>query len=175
MKAVKAYFLNLLLREKMLCVAFVLIIAGWWFSSFAGRAALFARTFRQTTETLTAQDGWLARRNEIETASKRAISQLDPARTYDSTRLQSEISTLSAGLPDPDIEPRPDQRADQFTVHSVQFSVHRAEFVSLERFYLEVSKLSPYINIEDCSINVDLADPSKLNASMQISSVEIVK
>jgi len=175
MKAVKAYFLNLFLREKLLFVAFVLAIAVWWFSNLAGRTARFAGDFRQTTKTIADQNGWLARRNEIETASKRAISQLDPARTYDSTRLQSEISTLSAGLPDPDIEPRPDQRADQFTVHSVQFSVHRADFVSLERFYLEVSKLSPYINIEECSINVDPANPAQLDSSMQISSVEIVK
>lgn len=175
MKALKAYFLTRLLREKILFVGFVLLIALWWLSSFAGRAARFARTFSATGNDLSIQRGWLAKKDSVEAEAKRAIAQLDPSRTLDSTRLQSEINTLATGLPNTQIDPRPSERTDQFAVHSVQFSVRRVDFVSLERFYLELSKRAPYISIEQCSISADRANPSLLTATMQISSVEIVK
>ncbi|HZP59739.1 MAG TPA: hypothetical protein VFB27_05395 [Opitutaceae bacterium] len=175
MKAFKAYFLNLALREKVLLVAFILLIAFWWLSNFGGRAVRFGRDFHATSDDLKIQRAWLAKRESVEADAKRAIAQLDPSRTLDSTRLQSEINTLANGLPNTQIDPRPSERTDQFAIHSVQFSVRRVDFVSLERFYLELSKRAPYISIEQCSISADRATPAQLTATMQISSVEIVK
>ncbi|HTQ32511.1 MAG TPA: hypothetical protein VMI53_14975 [Opitutaceae bacterium] len=175
MKAFKAYFLNLLLREKILFVGFVLLIAVWWLSNLAGRAGRFAQAFSATSDDLRTQQSWLAKKESVEADAKRAIAQLDPARTLDSTRLQSEINTLATGLPNTQIDPRPSDRSDQFAVHSVQFSARRVDFVALERFYLELSKRAPYISIEQCSISADRATPAQLTATLQISSVEIVR
>ncbi len=175
MKAFRTYFLTLLLREKVLLVGFVLIVAAWWFSSFAGRAGRFVRDFHRTSEDLAVQRDWLARRNDVDAASKRAIAQLDPARTLDAARLQGELNTLVAGLPNTTIDGRPDERTDQFAVHTVQFSVRKVEWSALQHFYLELGKHAPYISIEQCSLIADLSNPAQLNATMQISSVEIVR
>jgi hypothetical protein len=174
MKVFKAYFLNFRRLEKILFVAFMLFVAALWFSSLAGRVGRFAHDFHATTETLRDQRDTLAMRADVEAAAKRAIAQLDPASTLDSTRLQGELNTLATGLSNT-IDPRPSERSDQFAIHSVQLSIRRADFVALERFYLDLSKRSPYINIEQCSINADNANPTQLNVTMQISSVEIVK
>jgi hypothetical protein len=175
MKVLRTYFLNLLLREKILLVGFVLVFAIWWFSSFAGRAGRFARDFHHTSEDLAAQRDWLARRDDVDAASKHAIAQLDPARTLDATALQGVLNTLAASLPNNTIDARPDERTDQFAVHTVQFSVHKAEWSALQRFYVELGKRAPYISIEQCSLIADRANPAQLNATMQISSVEIAR
>jgi hypothetical protein len=44
---------------------------------------------------------------------------------------------------------------------------------ALKTFYLALGKRSPYIGIEQFSVQVDRANPALLNASFQISSVEI--
>jgi hypothetical protein len=57
----------------------------------------------------------------------------------------------------------------------VQFSVRKASWEALQHFYAELSRHSPYISIEQCSISADRANPAQLNATMQISSVEIAR
>lgn len=175
MKVLRTYFLNLLLREKVLLVGFVLIFAVWWFSSFAGRAGRFVRDFHRTSEDLAVQRDWLGRHDDVEAASKHAIAQLDPSRTLDSAALQGVLNTLAAGLPNTQIDARPDERTDQFAVHTVQFSVRKVEWSALQHFYVELGKRAPYISIEQCSLIADRANPAQLNATMQISSVEIVR
>jgi hypothetical protein len=51
--------------------------------------------------------------------------------------------------------------------------VTKVDWASLKQFYLALSKRSPYIGIEQFSLQVDRANPTVLNASFQISSVEI--
>ena len=57
----------------------------------------------------------------------------------------------------------------------MQFSVRRAELGALLRFYEEVSKRAPYITIEQLTLQADRANPALLNASIRVSSVEIVR
>jgi hypothetical protein len=174
MKAVKAFFLGRLLTEKILLTGFLLIIAVLGFFHVLRDVRRFWFDFRNTTMILTAQRTSLDGRAETEAKVKRALSQLDPSRTLDSARLQGDLNTL-ATMPDTTIEARPDEPADQFIKHSVQFSVRKVDWSSLQQFYVELSKRAPYINIEQCSISADRANPTQLNATMLISSVEIAK
>jgi hypothetical protein len=175
MKALKAFFIGRLLTEKILLNGFLLLIAFWWFSHVAHRVAVFSREFRNTATILHAQRTSLAGRAETEARVKRALGQLEPARTLDSARLQGDLNTMAAGLPNTQIDARPDEPADQFIVHRVQFSVRKVDWATLQHFYVELSKRSPYISIEQCSISADRANPAELSATMLISSVEIAR
>jgi hypothetical protein len=175
MKAFKAFFLSRLLTEKILITGFLLIIAVWWFSHLVRRAGGLGVDFRNTTMILTAQKKSLDGRAETEAKVKHALSQLDPARTLDSARLQGDLNTLATGLPNTTIDARPDEPADQFIKHSVQFSVRKVDWSTLQQFYIALSKHAPYISIEECSISADRTNPAELNATMLISSVEIAK
>ncbi|MDE3083631.1 MAG: hypothetical protein KGJ37_00235 [Verrucomicrobiota bacterium] len=175
MKALKLFFLNRLMREKVLLLGFALLAAATWFSSAAGRLVRFGRGFSETSKLMSAQKKLLADRTKIEAKAQRAAAQLDPSRTLDSARLQGELNTLAAGLPNVTIDARPSQQTDQFAVNSVQFSVRKVSWEALLRFYVELSKHSPYISIEQCSVVADRANPAQLDATMQIFSVEIAR
>jgi hypothetical protein len=175
MKAIKAYFLHRLLLEKILLTGFLLLVAVLWLSSVARRAGGFGIDFRNTSTILAAQRTSLAGRAETEAKVKRALAQLDPARTLDNARLQGDLNTMATGLPNTQIDARPDDTGDLFIKHSVQFSVRKVDWDALQHFYVELSKRAPYISIEECRISANKANPAELSATMLISSVEIEK
>ena len=59
-------------------------------------------------------------------------------------------------------------------MHTVQFNLLKMDWDGLKRFYLELTKRSPYIGIEQFSLQAERANPAVLNASLRVSSVEIV-
>ena len=91
------------------------------------------------------------------------------------TRLLAEVSALASdnGLKSTTIGEAKDSPIGQFSVHSLQLSVTKVDWGTLKQFYLELGKRSPYIGIEQYSMQVDRANPTLLNASFQLSSVEI--
>jgi hypothetical protein len=175
MKVLKAFFLSRLLPEKILLAGFLLLIAALGLSHAAHDTSRLWGEFSNTTMILSAQRTSLNGRADTEAKVKRALSQLDPASTLDSARLQGDLNTLATGLPGTSIDPRPDEPADQFIKHSVQFSVRKVDWSALQQFYVALSKRAPYISIEQCSISADRTNPNQLNATMLISSVEIAK
>ena len=173
----KAFFFTRHVREKILLVAFTALIAAVWLSAWSDRLARFWREQRRTSIELNNQQAYLNERSRIEEDARKAVQHLDPARTFDAARLVGELGTIanSAGLTNTSSEsPRTDQTSE-FAVNSVQFSVRRAELGALLRFYEEVSKRAPYITIEQLTLQADRANPALLNASIRVSSVEIVR
>ena len=175
MSALKAYFLNRLLREKLLLVIITALAALVLLSNFSGRVIRAWRAQHSTTITLTEQQEWLTNRVTIEAGAGRAVKNLDPARTLDDTQLVGELNALARaqGLKFASDSPRT-ERSGQFAVHTVQFNLLKMDWDALKRFYLELTKRSPYIGIEQFSLQSERTNPTLLNASLRVSSVEIV-
>ena len=179
MKALKAFFLSRLMREKALLLAFVGIFAAIWLTSFVGRASAFTRSFRQTTGDLDQQRKVLDSRQSIEAAAKKAIAQFDPAKTYNLSNLIAAVNQLAtaADLKNSPIESFPDTATPQFVMHSVRFRAvvpsddQGFGYLKLRKFYLEVGKKSPYIGIEQCAMVVS---GTNITAEFKLSAVEIV-
>lgn len=176
MKPLRAFFLGRLFREKLLLVAIALLVAVTMLSAFSRRAAAFWRTERATTLTLAEQQQWLQNRAAIEAGAQQAVKNLDPARTLDDTRLVGELNALarSQGLRFTNDTPQT-ERSGQFAVHTVQFNLQKCDWESLKRFYLALTQRSPYVGIEQFSLQADRASPAQLNASLRVSSVEIIR
>jgi hypothetical protein len=174
-RTLRAFFLARLLREKVLLTGFVVMVAAVWLSSIAGRTGRFLREVRATTSSLNEQHLWLSNRATIEAQAQASASRLDAVRTLDATRLMAEASAIGAeaGLKNTTIGEAKDASSGQLSVHTLQFNVTKADWATLKQFYLELSKRSPYIGIEQFSMQVDRANPALLNANFQISSVEI--
>ena len=172
----KAFFLSRALREKILMVALIVGAAAMWLSAAGKRAGAFWREASATSADLKDQEMVLGQREAIEQRSLAAIGQLDPSRTFDQARLQSEINTIvnAAGLGSKaSISTAPSDKAGQFSVHSVQVRIVNADFKSLTDFYRELQKRSPYIGI----VSFDLASTSAANGHvltqvMKISSMQ---
>jgi len=176
MRALKAYFLSRLLREKLLLVLFVALGAMMWLSNFSKRTSAALRAYHKATAELATQQQWLDNRKSIETAALQAVKNLDPAKTLDDTRLVGDLSALARenNLKFTNDTPRTD-RSGQFAVHTVQVTLPRADWDSLMKFYVALVRRSPYIGLEQLSLASDRANPQLVNASLRISSVEIVR
>jgi hypothetical protein len=176
-RTLRTYFLARLFREKLLLTAFAVLAAAIWFQSLAKRTARFVREVHTTTANLDEQSIWLSNRDKIEAQARAAASQLDAVRTLDATRLLAEVAAMAgeAGLKNTTSGESQDQSNGQFSVHTLRFNVTRADWDSIKTFYLALQKRSPYIGIEQFSLQSDRANSTLLNASIRISSVEIAR
>jgi len=171
----KAFFLSRILREKILLLAFAALGAAIWFSSVSDRVEGRWREIRRTSADLDVQRRWLMQSERISREASAAIEHLDPSRTFDNVRLQSELNTLASGahLANYDVSDSRTESTSQFAVHTVQFSARNADIGSLVAFYTELGKRAPYISIEQFSLDSNRSNPALLNASWRVSSVEI--
>ncbi len=174
-RTLKAFFLARYFREKLLLTGFAVLAAAIWLSSLSGRTRRFVREVHVTTSSLTDQALWISNRSKIEASAQAAAAQLDAARTLDATRLLAEVAAIAndAGLKNPTTSESQDQSNGQFSVHTLRLNVTRADWDSIKAFYIGLQKRSPYIGIEQFSLQVDRANAALLNASLRISSVEI--
>jgi hypothetical protein len=155
----------------------VAMLAAFWLSSFSGRAGAFLTTRRNLDADLADQAQWLANRQAIEDSARKAASRLDPSRTLDGTRLLAEMSAMAreAGLLNTSGGESQDVGSGQFTIHTLEFNILKADWGSLKAFYVALQRRSPYIGIEQFQTTVDRANPALLNVNFRVSSVEIAR
>jgi hypothetical protein len=176
--SLKAFYMGRHIREKILLAGWFVVVAAVWLSSYFGRTTHFYRSVVQTNFILKDQAHWLSNRASIEAQAQAAAGKLDAVRTLDATRLLAEVSAIAADsglVKNTTSGESKDSPIGQFSVHTMQFNVTKVDWLSLKQFYLSLSKRSPYIGIEQFSMQVDRANPSLLSANFQISSVEIQK
>lgn len=177
MNTLKLWFLARLPREKMLVLAFVLIGAVIWLSASFDRLRRERNTLTLARGELNTQAVWLENRSAIEAAAAAAVKNLDPARTFDASFLVSQINQIAqrSGLQGYNVEPPRTQRSPQFAVHTVLFTVRRAELAALLRFNQELEAKAPYIGLEQVNLRVDRGAVGMVSADFQIASVELVR
>jgi hypothetical protein len=176
-RTLRAFFLGRLLREKVLLLVFVLIGALWWLTAFNKRATIFWREKHQTTVELADQTRWLQNEEKIKADADRAAKGFDPSRTLDANRLVGAINDAAskAGLKNnygtsgmPTTETN-----GQLKIHTVQYNVTGADFEMLERFYLNLHKLAPYVGVESFALVGRGSNSPLLNLQLRVSSVEL--
>jgi hypothetical protein len=176
MRTLRRFFLGRLLREKLMLVAFVALGVAMWLSAFSGRANRAWQAHSGLSSDLAEQSQWLANREAIETGAVNAVQNLDPARTFDDTRLVGELSALGKEHNlRYTIDTPQTARSGQFAMHTVQINLTRSDWDTLRRFYMALSRRSPYVGIEQFALSADRANPAQLNAQLRVSSVEIVR
>ncbi|MGH7996307.1 MAG: hypothetical protein ACREFX_08145 [Opitutaceae bacterium] len=173
----RALFLARPAREKLLILVLVVAVAAIWLSSLIGRAGAFAAKARGSSAQLKTQALWISRRDRIETYAREEASHLDPSQTLDGLRLNGTVQDLAqaAGLTGYNIAPGQDLSNGNFAFHTVNVSIQRASWDAIENFYHRLQQRAPYIGIESFSLLADRANPALLNASLSVSSVEIVR
>jgi len=176
MNPVKAWFFSRVFREKLLVLALVLTGAIIWLSSASDHLKAKLGAFRRAEQTLATQQVWINAAPQIKQAAEAAVQNLDPAKTYNSTFLVSEILGIAgrSGLT-VNTDPPRTQRSPQFSVHTAQVTTRRAELGSLIRFYQELASKAPYLGLEQIQIQGDRSNPGMVNATLQVASVELVR
>jgi len=172
----RAYFFSRHLREKLLLVVFVLIVAVLWLSNLFGRLDGFRHDVYQTSLKLAEQKQWLSHRVAIEHSARQAASIFDPARTLNGTQLLAAVNAIAAeaGLRTTSSAGAQDVSNGEFAVHTIQFNITKVDWDSLQSFYKSLQQRSPYIGIDEFQLAADHANRALLSANLKISSVEIV-
>lgn len=163
-------------REQLLVTLFVILGALVWLTGASGRLRTQWAGWRATQGDLAAQQLWLDRRQEIEASSVAAVRNLDPARTFDATRLVATVTSLAGGAGlQPTIDSPVTQRTAQFAYHTVKVTFRRANLPALLKFYDELTKQAPYLSLEQIAMQTERAAPGQLNVTLQLSATQIVK
>jgi len=170
----KAFFLSRLFREKLLLLGLILMAAATWLSSASNRTARFCKTFSDTSKLLASQHELLAQQSKVEAEAKAAIEHLEPSKTFDGVRLQAEVDAIAkrTGVINYSADNVQTERVSQFSMNSMQLQIRNADYATLVKFYLELSKQAPYIGIEQFRLTVT---NFKHSVAMRVSSVEIAK
>lgn len=182
-KAFKAFFLARQLREKLLLLAFVGAGVAIWFSSFAGRARSFWLAVQNTNATLANQNTWLAKAPEIDARTKAAAAKLDPLKTYNANSLLGVIDRLAKEEfgNKVTISTEPSKTSGQFATHSVVASINasntEADWGLLQKFYADLQKLSPYVSLEELTIQTSNAGRpgGTMTVRLRATSVEVIR
>ena len=174
-RTLRAFFLSRLLREKLLLLAFIAIGTIWWLSAFATRGSVFWRDQRSTTATLAEQQIWLDGRAKIEADAQKAASRLDPARTFNLSRLSTEVRNLAtqAGIRTFNTNFQPSVSNGQFSFHTLTFTANNLDWETLKKFYQSVQGRAPYIGFDQFTLL--LAPNNTHSITVRISSVEIAR
>lgn len=173
--ALRAFFLGRLLREKLLLVAFAVLGVLMWLSSEGKRASAFWRQQHQTGLDLADQQMWLSNQTKLEEAARKAAESLEPAKTLDSSHLLATVGSLAAeaGLRATNSGVPTNDNSGQIAVHTLPYTVNRADWASLKKFYQSLSAKSPYIGLEKFSMQSNPANQAQLNLTITVSSVEV--
>jgi hypothetical protein len=149
-RTLRAYFFGRHLREKVLLVALVLIVAVLWLSNLLGRLERFRHDTYQTSLKLEEQKQWLAHRSIIENSARKAASIFDPARTLDGTQLLAAVNSIArdTGLSTTSSSGSQDVSNGEFAVHTIEFNITKVDWDALQAFYFALQQRTPYIGID---------------------------
>jgi len=176
-KALRGYFLSRTIREKMLVLGLIAVLAVVWVSRLLKRTAATSGSLSAKGMDLREQQGWLNEQQAIERRSKAATENLDRSKTFDSVRLQGKMYEIAkaAGLgPNTKISGLPPVPTNLFKYNTVQvqiLNVASSAYGSLLNFENEIHKYSPYIGIESAQVRVN-PSTSQLTLQMRVFSVE---
>lgn len=174
MPLARPLFLSLSLRERLLIVTFILVMLGIW-GLYLNRALRtdFA-THRSASVELETQALLFGSEDAIKQRLEEALANLDSARTYSANQLEGRIDDLARGLGLKfDLSSAVTQDSDIFATHVLRLRIDNGNLSDLVRFNAEIQKESPYIVLNQCQISANQRDQRLLDASFEISSIEL--
>lgn len=169
----RKYYFKLAVRERVLFLCFLSLVAVLWSWGGTARAhRLLQRLGSYRTEVAT-QELWLGKRAQIDALSRQAAQHLQPELTMDSTKLFSEVNRLAQGL-SYDVGGQRTEQSGRIAIHLVQLNLRKVDMAALLRFYAELQKRAPYLGIEQCEFVSDRSEAGRLNASFRIYAIQVV-
>lgn len=172
----RAFYKRTTLREKLLTLVFIIVIAALWANSWLGRLGAWNDARRSSSVELQTQQQWLDRSEEYATGLARALERVDPSKTFEASKLSEEVDKLlrSSGLSaKADIDPVRTREGEIFNDHNLRVRLDRITLAQLIDFSEALRQNSPYINIESVRINANRRNPEELSVRFEINSFDL--
>ncbi len=178
MKALKAYFLSLQLRGKLLLASLVVIGALIWLTVFSGKAGVFWRKESGRLATIKRQETVLKSRDAVEQRAVTASATLKPGSSLNANELSSQLNQILMGAgirnASSSIVPAKDAPNSKLSLHSVRASASNVSWDSLRNFYEAVEKRRPYIAIDELTVNFT-PQTAMHSIAVKVSSIQVTQ
>lgn len=176
MTLLRSLFLTLSLRERVLLVLFLATIAVLWALYLTRSLQRDANNLRASAQQLADQEFLFSREDDIALRLAEALANLDSGRTYSASQLVGKIDVLARSLGairSYDLSAPITQDGDIFATHLVRLRIDQGNIDALVAFNEAIQRETPYIVLNQCQISANQRDPRLLDASFEISSIEL--
>ncbi|HKK19082.1 MAG TPA: hypothetical protein VJ952_10420 [Opitutales bacterium] len=173
---IKALYKRMSLREKLLTLAFILVILFLWGNHWLGRLSEWNEQRKFTASELEFQRQTLARGPEFTAGLERALKRVDPSKTYAAAQLSGRVDNLlrSTGLSgQADIDPVRTREGEIFNDHNLRVRLNRISIDELVDFNARLKEDTPYINIQSVRIAANRRSPEELDVRFEINSFDL--
>lgn len=174
MRLLRQLFLSISLRERALIVAFLGTILALWLLVILRALRADISELRTAGVQLEFQELQIARADEVKARLTEALANLDSTRTYGANQLVGKIDGIAReiGLRY-DLSTASTRDSDIFATHAVRLRVDNGNLSDLARFNQILQEESPYIVLNQFQISSNQRDPRLLDASFEISSIQL--
>jgi hypothetical protein len=172
----KALYKRTSLREKLLTLAFILVILFLWGNNWAKRLSQWNDSRIFTANELTLQKQMLARGPEFTKGLERALERVDPSKTYAANQLSGRIESLlvQAGISGKaDFASVRTREGEIFNDHNIRVGLDRISIDQLIKFNALLKEDTPYINIQSVRIAANRRNPEELDVRYEINSFDL--
>lgn len=179
MKALKAYFLSLQTRERILVASLCVIAAVVVLSLFTKKATVFWRKESALMTRINGQNVVIASRDVVEKRARDASSKLVPGLSLSQVQLQSSVNQTArdAGIMGNSLQisnlPDTNVAGSNLALHSIRLSFSGVAWAPLGAFYTALEKRRPYITIEEMTVTVPDQRTGLHAVQMKLSSIEV--
>lgn len=173
---IKAIYKRTSLREKLLTLAFILVILLLWGNNWLGRLSEWNDQRKLTANELSIQKAILERSPEFTEGLKRALARVDPAKTRTASELSGRIDSLlrNVGLiGKADIDSVRTKEGEIFNDHNLRVRLNRISIDQLIKFNGLLKEDSPYINVQSVRIAANRRNPEELDVRFEINSFDL--
>lgn len=170
---IKSLYKRTTLREKLLTLAFILVILFLWMNNWLGRMSEWNDLRKFNASELDSQQMTLARGPEFDEGLRQALKRVEPDKTYKASELSGRIDSLlrSAGLSgQADIDPVRSTTGESLDYHNLRVSLKRISITQLIDFNTLLKKDTPYIKIESVRVAANRRNPEELDVRFEVKS-----
>lgn len=172
----KALYRRTTLREKLLTLAFILVILLLWANNWFGRLSEWNDLRQFAASEIEFQQQTLARGPEFTAGLERALARVDPSKTFAASQLSERIDRQlrSAGLSGrADIDSVRTREGEIFNDHNLRVRLNRISIDQLIKFNTLLKEDTPYINIQSVRIAANRRNPEELDVRFEINSFDL--
>lgn len=172
----KRIYKRMTVREKLLCLLFILVFIFIWINSFLKRTSTWNDTRQSAAVQLATQSQWLERSDFYAEGLKLALERVDPSKTYSAAQLSGKIDSLlrQASLATKaDMDPVRTREGEIFNDHNLRVRLSRISIAQLININSLLKQETPYINIQSVRINANRSKPEQLDARLEINSFDL--
>lgn len=164
------------LREKLLCLLFLLTAALIWGQSWMHRASEWKDARQAAKVELATQQQLLDRSENSAERLVEALERVDPQKTYSGAQLSGRIDALlrvAALSNQADIDPVRSREGEIFNDHNLRVRLSRISIAQLIKINTLLKAETPYINIQKVQLTASSRTPEQLDARFEINSFDL--